>query len=110
MSEKLSEIFKNNKNTIISYAVDDPSRFGVCETNENKMVISLEEKPIEPKSNQAVTGLYFYDNEVSEIAKTITPSKRGELEITDVNIEYMLAKKLYSEHLEKGYTDRKSVV
>jgi glucose-1-phosphate thymidylyltransferase len=104
LSEKLSEISKNNKNTIISYAVDDPSRFGVCETNENKMVISLEEKPIEPKSNQAVTGLYFYDNEVSEIAKTITPSKRGELEITDVNIEYMLAKKLYSEPLEKGYT------
>ena len=104
LSEKLSEISKNNKNTVISYAVDDPSRFGVCETNENKMVISLEEKPIEPKSNQAVTGLYFYDNEVSEIAKTITPSKRGELEITDVNIEYMLAKKLYSEPLEKGYT------
>ena len=104
LSEKLSEISKNNKNTIISYAVDDPSRFGVCETNENKMVISLEEKPIEPKSNQAVTGLYFYDNEVSEIAKTITPSKRGELEITDVNIEYMLAKKLYSEPLEKGFT------
>ena len=104
LSEKLSEISKNNKNTIISYAVDDPSRFGVCETNENKMVISLEEKPIEPKSNQAVTGLYFYDNEVSEIAKTIAPSKRGELEITDVNIEYMLAKKLYSEPLEKGYT------
>ena len=104
LSEKLSEISKNNKNTIISYAVDDPSRFGVCETNENKMVISLEEKPIEPKSNQAVTGLYFYYNEVSEIAKTITPSKRGELEITDVNIEYMLAKKLYSEPLEKGYT------
>lgn len=104
LSEKLSEISKNNKNTIISYAVDDPSRFGVCETNENNMVISLEEKPIEPKSNQAVTGLYFYDNEVSEIAKTITPSKRGELEITDVNIEYMLAKKLYSEPLEKGYT------
>jgi glucose-1-phosphate thymidylyltransferase len=104
LSEKLSEISKNNKHTIISYAVDDPSRFGVCETNENKMVISLEEKPIEPKSNQAVTGLYFYDNEVSEIAKTITPSKRGELEITDVNIEYMLAKKLYSEPLEKGYT------
>ena len=104
LSEKLSEISKNNTNTIISYAVDDPSRFGVCETNENKMVISLEEKPIEPKSNQAVTGLYFYDNEVSEIAKTITPSKRGELEITDVNIEYMLAKKLYSEPLEKGYT------
>ena len=104
LSEKLSEISKNNKNTVISYAVDDPSRFGVCETNENKMVISLEEKPIEPKSNQAVTGLYFYDNEVSEIAKTIAPSKRGELEITDVNIEYMLAKKLYSEPLEKGYT------
>jgi glucose-1-phosphate thymidylyltransferase len=104
LSEKLSEISKNNKNTIISYTVDDPSRFGVCETNDNKMVISLEEKPIQPKSNQAVTGLYFYDNEVSEIAKTIIPSKRGELEITDVNIEYMRAKRLYGESLDKDYT------
>ena len=104
LSEKLSEISKSNKNTIISYTVDDPSRFGVCETNDNKMVISLEEKPIQPKSNQAVTGLYFYDNEVSEIAKTIIPSKRGELEITDVNIEYMRAKRLYGESLDKDYT------
>jgi glucose-1-phosphate thymidylyltransferase len=103
LSEKLSKISKNNKNTVFTYTVDDPSRFGVCEVDENNMVISLEEKPIDPISNQAVTGLYFYDNEVSEIAKTIVPSLRGELEITDVNIEYMKAKKLYSEPLKNEY-------
>ena len=90
-------------NTLFSYLVSDPERFGICELDENKKVISLEEKPSTPKSNLAVTGLYFYDENASEIAKKITPSKRGELEITDVNIEYMKQSNLYSEVLGRGY-------
>ena len=73
-SEKLLNASKSSMNTLFSYLVSDPERFGICELDENKKVISLEEKPSTPKSNLAVTGLYFYDENASEIAKNITPS------------------------------------
>lgn len=88
---------------IFGYQVKDPERYGVVEFNHNKQVLSLEEKPKEPKSNYAVTGLYFYDNDVVSIAKDITPSARGELEITDVNREYLRRGKLRIELLGRGF-------
>jgi len=103
LSEKLQNATNSSKNTLFSYTVSDPERFGVCELNNDRKVISLEEKPKTPKSNLAVTGLYFYDEHASEIAKNIKPSKRGELEITDVNIEYMNQSNLYSEILGRGF-------
>ena len=102
-SEKLLNATNSNKNTLFSYTVSDPERFGVCELDNDRKVISLEEKPKIPKSNLAVTGLYFYDENAAEIAKNIKPSKRGELEITDVNIEYMKQSNLYSEILGRGF-------
>ncbi len=102
-SEKLLTATKSDKNTLFSYTVSDPERFGVCEIDNDRKVISLEEKPKIPKSNLAVTGLYFYDENAAEIAKNIKPSKRGELEITDVNIEYMKQSNLYSEILGRGF-------
>ena len=103
LSEKLQNATNSRNNTLFSYTVSDPERFGVCELDKDRRVISLEEKPKIPKSNLAVTGLYFYDDNVSEIAKSIKPSKRGELEITDVNIEYMKQSNLYSEILGRGF-------
>jgi len=102
-SEKLQNATNSRNNTLFSYTVNDPERFGVCELDKDRRVISLEEKPKIAKSNLAVTGLYFYDENVSEIAKNIKPSKRGELEITDVNIEYMNQSNLYSEILGGGF-------
>jgi glucose-1-phosphate thymidylyltransferase len=89
---------------LFSYEVSDPERFGVCILDDKRKVINLEEKPKNPSSNLAVTGLYFYDSNSSYIAKTIKPSDRGELEITDVNIEYMKSGNLYSEILGRGFT------
>lgn len=88
---------------IFGYQVIDPERFGVVEFNDNMDVISIEEKPANPKSNFAVTGLYFYDNDVIDIAKNISPSNRGELEITTVNEEYLNRRKLRVELLGRGF-------
>lgn len=89
--------------SIFGYWVSDPKRYGVVEFNENNEVISIEEKPKEPRSNYAVPGLYFYDNEVVGIAKNLKPSARGELEITDVNLSYLKRGRLKVELLGRGY-------
>ena len=88
---------------IFGYWVADPQRYGVVEFNKNNKVIGIEEKPKYPKSNYAVPGLYFYDNEVVEIAKNLKPSDRGELEITDVNLTYLRRGNLKVELLGRGY-------
>ena len=89
--------------TVFGYYVKDPERFGVVEFDEKKQVVSIEEKPKNPKSHYAVTGLYFYDNDVIKIAKTIKPSERGEIEITSINQEYLRRKKLNVELMGRGY-------
>ncbi|MGD9078287.1 MAG: glucose-1-phosphate thymidylyltransferase RfbA [Desulfobacterales bacterium] len=88
---------------IFGYLVKDPERYGVVDFDSDGNVIGIEEKPKKPRSNYAVPGLYFYDNQVIEIAKSLTPSKRGELEITDVNLMYLRQKKLKVELLGRGY-------
>lgn len=89
--------------TIFGYRVSDPSRYGVVEFDEHGQAISLEEKPARPRSNYAVTGLYFYDNDVVQIAESIRPSARGELEITDVNRHYLERGRLHVERMGRGY-------
>ncbi|MBD8738036.1 glucose-1-phosphate thymidylyltransferase RfbA [Pseudomonas fluorescens] len=89
--------------SVFAYHVNDPERYGVVEFDSEGKAISLEEKPLQPKSNYAVTGLYFYDQEVVEIAKSIQPSPRGELEITDLNRIYMERGKLSVEIMGRGY-------
>ena len=93
---------KTSGATVFGYWVKDPKRYGVAECDQNGQVLSLEEKPENPKSNYAVTGLYFYDNQVCEIAKTLKPSKRGELEITDLNIKYLERGQLELKQLGRG--------
>jgi len=94
---------KEDAATIFVYHVQNPERYGVVEFNQHKNVISLEEKPKNPKSNYAITGLYFYDKDVVKMAETLKPSSRGELEITDLNQLYLNQKKLHVEIMGRGY-------
>jgi glucose-1-phosphate thymidylyltransferase len=102
----LSSLLQSNNNpeggVIYAYRVHDPERYGVVEFDSNGQAISIEEKPKKPKSNYAVPGIYFYDNSVVEIAKNIQPSHRGELEITDINKEYLTQGKLNVSILDRG--------
>lgn len=93
-----------NGSTIFGYYVDDPERFGIVEFDESGKAVSIEEKPEQPKSNYCVTGLYFYDNDVVQLAKDLKPSSRGELEITDLNRLYLEKGKLNVELLGQGFT------
>ena len=103
MTGLLRDVIRNKGATVFGYYVDDPQRFGVVEFNKFGKAISIEEKPVKPKSNFAVTGLYFYDQNVCEYAKTLTPSTRGELEITDLNKIYLEEKALNVILLGRGY-------
>jgi glucose-1-phosphate thymidylyltransferase len=95
---------ENNRNSVVfGYYVDEPKAYGVVEFNENKKAISIEEKPQDPKSNYAVIGLYFYPNDVIQLAKNVVPSHRGELEITSINQEYLQLERLKVEVLGRGY-------
>lgn len=99
---KAKEACKSNDNIIFGYPVSDPQRYGVIEFDENDNVISIEEKPKNPKSNFAVPGIYFYNNDVIQIAKDLKPSARGEYEITDINREYLIRKQLKMKKINIG--------
>jgi len=104
LNESIKNVTKENKATIFGYFVKDPQRYGVAEFDDNGNVISIVEKPTEPKSDYAVIGLYFYPNSVVEIAKNVKPSGRGELEITSINQTYLESGNLKVELMGRGYT------
>lgn len=103
LEEAVKDAEQNNKATVFGYYVNDPERYGVAEFDPNGNVLSIEEKPKQPKSNYAVVGLYFYPNKVVEVAKNIKPSARGELEITTVNQEFLKDKELKVQLLGRGF-------
>ncbi len=103
LQRTVKDIDQQGGASVFGYYVKDPQRYGIIELDQQQNVLSIEEKPSQPKSNYAVTGLYFYDNRVVEIAKKIKPSWRGELEITDVNNTYLNMKQLKVKLLGRGY-------
>ena len=103
LQDTVSEIESNNNAVVFGYFVNDPERYGVVEFNNKGDAISIEEKPNKPKSNYAVSGLYFYPNDVISIVKKQKPSPRGELEITDVNKSYLNQDRLKVEQMGRGY-------
>ena len=102
LNESLKKCTDPDGGIVFAYQVSDPERYGVVEFDQNKIAISIEEKPVQPKSNYAVIGLYFYDNDVVDIAKNVQPSERGELEITAINEEYLRRGKLKVTTLSDG--------
>jgi glucose-1-phosphate thymidylyltransferase len=104
LGQQLSNLDSSNVATIFAYEVKDPNRYGVIEFLHNGIVVSIEEKPIIPKSNFAIPGIYFYPNSVIEIARNLVPSPRGELEITDVNLQYLARSELNCVKLGRGTT------
>lgn len=104
LTEKLrSAVAKEKGATIFGYWVGEPERYGVVELDDQGLAVSIEEKPLKPRSNWVVTGLYFYDRQVVELAQSLEPSSRGELEITDLNMAYLRQGELYVECLGRGY-------
>jgi glucose-1-phosphate thymidylyltransferase len=103
LSEMLEDAASRDGAVIFGYEVSDPKRYGIIEFDKNHRVISIEEKPENPKSNFAVVGMYFYDNDVVEIAKSLKPSARGEIEITDINKEYIKRGKLEARVIGRGF-------
>jgi len=103
LGDKGREAVARDGATIFAYHVDDPQRYGVVTFDADGQALSIEEKPAAPRSNWAVTGLYFYDSDITEVARSIRPSARGELEITDVNNHYLAAGKLHIARLGRGY-------
>ncbi|MCT7550730.1 glucose-1-phosphate thymidylyltransferase RfbA [Aliarcobacter butzleri] len=103
LAQSVKNVKDENKATVFGYYVKDPERYGVAEFNDNGDVISIEEKPKEPKSNYAVVGLYFYPNDVVKKAKNVKPSNRGELEITTLNQDYLSENRLKVELMGRGY-------